>query len=99
MIFIPGILPKILLFMVGKTALSITAAVLWSIFIPSMGKTGKVSSISGVIDCAGYVAAALASWTFGKLAGANWTVVLLIWAGIAVLGFVASLIRKQSKSA
>ena len=97
MIFTPSVLPKIIIFMVGKTALSIAAAVLWSIFIPGMGKTGKVSSISGVIDCAGYVAAALASWTFGKLAGANWTLILCIWAGIAAVGFATSMIRKQKQ--
>ncbi|MBQ7173474.1 MAG: MFS transporter [Clostridia bacterium] len=99
MIFIPDLLPNILLFMVGKTALSIAEAVLWSIFIPSMGKTGKVSSISGVIDCAGYIAAAAASFAFGQFAGANWTVILSIWAGIAVVGLVASCIRKQNKNA
>lgn len=98
MIFVPGVLPKIILLLVGKTALALSQAVLWSIYIPSMGATGRVSSISGVIDCAGYIAAAAATLTFGQFAGANWTVVLSIWAGIAVVGLVASCIRKQNKS-
>ena len=97
MIFVPGVLPKIILLLVGKTGLSFSAAVLWSIYIPSMGATGRVSSISGVIVCAGYIAAAAATFTFGQFAGANWTVVLSIWAGIAVVGFVAACIRKQKQ--
>lgn len=98
MIFVPGVLPKIILLLVGKTVLSFSAAVLWSIYIPSMGATGRVSSISGVIDCAGYIAAAVATFTFGQFAGANWTVILSIWAGIAVVGLIASCIRKQNKN-
>lgn len=97
MIFVPGVLPKIILLLVGKTVLSFSAAVLWSIYIPSMGATGRVSSISGVIDCAGYIAAAAATFTFGQFAGANWTVVLSIWAGISAAGLVASLVRRQKK--
>lgn len=98
MIFVHGTLSKIVLLLVGKTALSFSETVLWSIYVPSMGATGRVSSISGVIDCAGYIAAATATFTFGQFAGANWTVVLSIWAGIAVVGFVAACIRKQNKS-
>ena len=99
MVFIPNTLPvpNILLFVLGKTAIGFAGAVLWSIFIPSLGHTGNVSSISGMIDCAGYIATAFATFVFGRLAGANWTAIILIWVGIACVGLVASCLRKQSK--
>ena len=62
-----------------------------------MGSTGKVSSINGVINCTGYLSAAIANAVFAKLLGLSWNGVILVWCGIAGIGLTASLIVKNKK--
>lgn len=40
---------------------SLVSALLWSIYIPGLGKTGRVSSINGMLDCTCDVAASAAT--------------------------------------
>lgn len=95
MIFIPNIWVKIVLLVFAKLSLSCCSAVLWSIYIPGMGETGKVSSINGVIDCTGYLVAAIANAVFASLVGMTWNSVIAVWCGIASMGLIASFIMKQ----
>ena len=99
LMLIPGIgaVGKIVFFMLAKLCLACCSSVLWSIYIPGMGSTGKVSSINGVINCTGYASAAIANAIFGKLYGMNWNQIIMIWGAIAVVGLVASLIVRQRK--
>ena len=97
MIFIPGMVAKICFLLIAKLSLSCCSAVLWSIYIPGMGSTGKVSSINGVINCTGYLSAAIANAVFAKLLGLSWNGVILVWCGIAGIGLTASLIVKNKK--
>ncbi len=74
------------------------SALLWSIYIPGMGKTGRVSSINGILDCSGYIVAALCNLVFGFVAQyLNWTGVVLLWAGIVLIGLIAALTQKRKK--
>ena len=98
MIFVPNMWVKIALLIVAKLVLSCCSAVLWSIYIPGMGATGKVSSINGLIDCTGYLAAALANAVFAALLGMSWSGVIAVWCGIAAIGFIASIIVRQKST-
>ena len=95
MIFVPNMWAKIIFLMVAKLSLACCSSVLWSIYIPGMGSTGKVSSINGVINCTGYVSAAVANVVFAKLLGLSWNGVILVWCGIAAVGLVAALVVRK----
>lgn len=74
-------------------AMSCTSALLWSIYIPGLGKTGKVSSANGVIDCIGYIAAALANLLFAEVMGnVGWNTVYMLWASMGVIGIASTFI-------
>ena len=95
MIFVPNMWAKIVCLTLAKFSLACCSAVLWSIYIPGMGSTGKVSSINGVINCTGYVSAAVANVVFAKLLGLSWNGVILVWCGIAAVGLVAALVVRK----
>lgn len=81
-------------------AMSCCSALLWSIYIPGLGKTGKVSSVNGVLDCSGYIAAAITNIIFANvMSNVGWNAVICIWASIGVIGFTATLFVKKSKNA
>ncbi len=83
-------------------AMSCTSALLWSIYIPGLGKTGKVSSANGVIDCIGYIAAALANLLFAEVMGnVGWNTVYVLWASMGVIGIASTFIfvKKKQKNA
>lgn len=83
---------------VALMAMSCTSALLWSIYIPSLGKTGRVSSVNGVIDCIGYIAAAAANLLLANvMSHVGWNTVYLLWASIGVMGLVTTFIFKRKK--
>lgn len=98
MILIPNAYAKIVFLTLAKFCLACCSSVLWSIYIPGMGSTGKVSSINGVINCTGYLSASVASKVFSKLLGLSWNGVILVWCGIAAVGLIASLIVRKKKA-
>ena len=97
MIFVPVIWAKVVFLIIAKLSLSCCSAVLWSIYIPGMGSTGKVSSINGVINCTGYFSASIANAVFAKLLGLSWNGVVFVWCGIAAVGFVAAMVVSKKK--
>ena len=96
MIVMPGVFSKISFLIIAKLSLACCSAVLWSIYIPGMGSTGKVSTINGVINCTGYLSAAVANSVFARLLGMSWNGVILVWCGIAAIGLIASLAVKST---
>ena len=80
-------------------SMSCTSALLWSIYIPSLGKTVKVSSVNGVIDCIGYIAAAGANLLFANvMANVGWDTVYVLWSSIGIIGLVATFFVKTKKT-
>jgi len=66
-------------------------AVLWSIFIPGLGKTGMVSSANGILDFTGYVVAAIANIVFANLIDLiSWNGVIVMWAALAGIGVITT---------
>lgn len=80
-------------------SMSCTSALLWSIYIPGLGKTGKVSSVNGVIDCIGYIAAAGANLLFANvMENVGWDTVYVLWSSIGIIGLVATFFVKTKKT-
>ena len=89
---------NVLLMILALMSMSLTSAMLWSIYIPGLGKTGRASSVNGVLDCAGYIAAAAANLIFAAVSAMkNWNIVLLLWASIGIIGVVATFFAKKEK--
>ena len=79
-------------------SMSFVSAMLWSIYIPGLGKTGRASSANGVLDCTGYIAAALANLLFAKImTHVGWGVVLLVWASVGIIGLISTLFVRKKK--
>ncbi len=78
-----------LCFFLTLMATSVASAVLWSIYIPSLGKSGQVSTANGLLDFCGYVGAAIASLVISNaIRYFGWVEVLFIWAAVPFIGFV-----------
>lgn len=74
----------------------ISASMMWSIYIPGLGKTGKVSGANGILDCAGYVGAALSNMVFSSLMGViSWNGIILLWAALMMVGCIAAFIKEK----
>ena len=77
---------------------SCTSALLWSIYIPSLGKTGKVSTVNGVLDGIGYVTAAICNLVFASvMTNVGWNTVYVLWASLGVIGVLVTFIFKRNK--
>lgn len=75
------------------------SGVMWSIYIPSLAKSGRVSSANGILDCSGYVAAAAATSCFAFVMNSfGWTGTILMWSGISLVGVICTLFGKKQKS-
>lgn len=93
--FVSYPIANVVLLVLALMSMSMTSAMLWSIYIPGLGKTGRASSANGVLDCTGYVAAALANLLFGSIAGSSWSVVLLLWASVGIIGVITTFVFRR----
>jgi len=77
---------------------SLVSSLLWSIYIPGLGKTGRVSSVNGVLDCTGYIAASIATsasaWVIRFF---GWNGLIVLWMLIAVTGILVTFFAKNVK--
>lgn len=99
MLISPNRYVSILFLLLALMCMSCSSALLWSIYIPSLGKTGKVSSVNGILDCTGYIAAALANKLFANvMANVGWSTVFVLWASLGIIGILSTLFVKNKKS-
>lgn len=97
--FIENTVLNVVILVFALMAISCCSSLLWSIYIPGLGKTGRVSSVNGVIDCTGYIAAALANLVFGNLVESiGWNGILLLWSSVGVIGVITTLFAKNAKN-
>ncbi len=98
MLFTDNVVFSLVLLVAALLAMSCSSALLWSIYIPGLGKTGKVSSVNGVLDCTGYAAAAAANILFAKVMTAyGWNAVFMLWASIGIIGVIATFFAGKKK--
>ncbi len=92
---------RLFVFLIAMILTGIVSSTLWSIYIPSLGSSGHVSGANGVLDCAGYLFAALANEVFSLIAGdpdnPGWTQLIIAWIAIAVLGCLLTVFKRDKK--
>jgi len=97
MFFVQNPILNVILFTLALMCSSVSSATLWSIYIPSLGKSGKVSSANGVLDCTGYAAAALLNVAIVPIMDlGGWSGVILSWCAIMLIGASATLFAKKT---
>lgn len=98
LIFIHNKIANIIVLVISVLASNAAATVLWSIYCPSLYKTGMVSTITGFLDFLSYMAAAAASIIFPMLVvDDDWTYVIVASFILMLVGLIISLpiIRKR----
>ena len=99
LIFIHNRLANIIVLVISVLASNAAATVLWSIYCPSLYKTGMVSTITGFLDFLSYMAAAAASVVFPMLVVDNdWTYVIVACFALMLIGLIISLPIKRKKA-
>ena len=97
--FVTNTVLNVVILVFALMAISCCSSLLWSIYIPGLGKTGRVSSVNGVIDCTGYIAAAAANLVFGNLVGSiGWNGILLLWSSIGILGVITTFFARKTQN-
>lgn len=68
------------------------AAMLWSVYCPSLRDTGMVSGATGFLDFVSYMAAAASSAIFANAVSAiGWGNLILVWLGLMIAGIIVAL--------
>jgi len=95
--FVQNPVVNVILFTLALMCSSISSATLWSIYIPSLGKTGNVSSANGVLDCTGYVAAALVNLAIVPIMDfGGWGGVIISWSATMMVGTLVTLFAHKN---
>ena len=90
---------SIALLLMALMAMSCSSALLWSVYIPGLGKTGKVSSVNGVMDCTGYIAAAVSNLlSAGIMESFGWNGVFVLWSLLGAVGVTATILIARVKN-
>jgi len=86
-------------FAIALVCSSIASATLWSIYIPSLAKSGKVSGANGVLDCSGYFAAALLNYIVAPMIDSvGWSGVTVLWSGVMAFGVAVTFVAKRKRA-
>lgn len=89
---------RLVLFTLSLMCCSVSSATLWSIYIPNLGKSGKVSSANGVIDCIGYIGAGIFNVAVVPIMDAfGWSGTILSWCGIMLFGVASTAFATTKK--
>ncbi len=90
---------NVICLLLALMCISISSALVWSVYIPSLGSTGHVSSANGTLDCVGYFGAAGVQMIFTLVyENFSWTGMVISWGAVALLGFIISLFGKKTKN-
>ncbi len=88
---------NVVLFLLALMSVSCASALLWSVYIPSQGKSGMVSTVNGVLDFAGYAAASLANIIFSfTIDIIGWNGIVVLWIVLMASGVVAAFFTKKT---
>ncbi len=82
--------------LLGLIASAGASTMMFSVYCPSLGKTGLTSTATGFLDFVSYVAAAVANQFFASFSESyGWGYLTLIWSSLMVCGFIASVVKKK----
>lgn len=97
MMVIPASVGTIVFLLIAFVMNNIVSALLWSVYIPSLGKTGRVSSANGVLDCSGYIAAGVVTSLFAQAVSYfGWIGLIFAWLVIPIIGLIAALYASKN---
>ena len=90
---------NIILFMFAIMSTSIASSTIWSIYIPGLGKSGKVSSANGVMDCSGYIGAAVMNSVFAIVKTSfDWKGMIIAWMGVMIAGILLTFFAAKKET-
>ena len=96
MLFVGNRWMQMILIILALTTAGCASAVMWSIYIPSLGKSGKVSGANGILDCAGYVAASASNSVFaGIMSSFGWNGIIITWGIVMLIGALITMLQKE----
>lgn len=85
---------NIILFLLALMSAGSASTLLWSIYIPAQSQSGMVSTINGVLDFSGYVAASAANMVFAfTMDQIGWNGIIIMWAVLMFSGSLAAVIK------
>lgn len=89
---------KVGMLLAAKLLAGCAAGVVWSIYIPGLAASGRVSGANGVIDAAGYAAASLVNGLSAGLLGVRgFAGIEHLWVAVMLLGTLAAGMQKLSE--
>lgn len=98
MFFVSNVWFNIIIFTLALMAESCASTMIWSIYIPSLAKTGKVSAVNGILDSTGYLGASVANLAFAAIMESfGWGAMLFVWSGVMLVGAALTFICKSGK--
>ena len=90
---------NILFLVVALLSSGAASNAMWSIYCPSLGHTGMVSTATGYLDFLSYMAAAIANQLFANaISVIGWGKLILVWTGLMLVGVLVSMPKKIRKS-
>lgn len=89
--FVPSPILNITIFAVSQFLSAGVSALIWSVYIPSLADTGKVSAVNGILDFSGYFGASAANVMISSVMGKiGWNGVVYMWSLFMFLGFAVA---------
>jgi len=97
-LFITNSYINVVLLLIALMSVSCASALLWSVYIPSQGKSGMVSTINGVLDFSGYVAASAANMVFSfTVDKIGWNGIVVMWITLMLFGMISGFVAEKNK--
>lgn len=91
---------SIALLLVAKMSANCASSIVWNAYIPSLARSGRVSSANGVMDGASYATASASNAVFAACVGVlGWNGIVNMWCAVMLFGSAAAAIKllKQSR--
>ncbi len=91
--FISNVWINIIMLILSLMCVGCISSTLWSFYIPSLSRSGCVSSANGLFDFSGYIAASIANVVFANaVTQFGWTRLIYIWSALMLSGVIIAVI-------
>lgn len=99
MSFVESALPNLILFIVAREFSGFASAAMWTVYIPSLSKSGRVSGANGVLDCSGYIGASVSNIALAFcIDNIGWQKMPLAFGVIPFIGVVLCIVGKINRN-
>lgn len=98
--FITSSILNIALFLAAKMSASCASSLVWTNYIPSLARSGRVSSANGVMDGTSYAIASASNAVFSAFVGIlGWNGIVNMWCAVMLFGAAVSVIKLTKTAA